>query len=220
MLICESYLLIYLERWKDRDTITITNPAGVCLVGAGIMDLILRGKLMIEGKKLITHDTSPTGIAFLDEILTMIKDSKKIRKLNRWVIGISGYHSLQRYNLIFQNLERQGIIKFQQIVSGRIFIKWKYEFTNPEVISSLLERIEKVFIETIDPEIELFCLLNLLRISRLFKISVSEEYRKTAKFRMEQLLQAGDYDPNHLEMIVKIKKAYRAAERDRYQSIV
>ena len=108
MLICESYLLIYLERWKDRDTITITNPAGVCLVGAGIMDLILRGKLMIEGKKLITHDTSPTGIAFLDEILTMIKDSKKIRKLNRWVIGISGYHSLQRYNLIFQNLERHG----------------------------------------------------------------------------------------------------------------
>lgn len=210
MLICESYLLVFLEKWKHRKSIAVGQENTVCLAGAGIMDLILRGKLMIERKRLKLIDTNPTGVEYLDEILAMIKDSKKIRKLNRWIILISNYRSIKCDSLVFKSLENQGILQFEK----RIFYKWRYNFIRPEVIQSLLQRIQNAFIDNLDPDIELLCLLSLLKITRLFKVCISKEYRNQVKYRMEQLLRFGNYDPSHLEMIVKTKKAIRNALRE------
>lgn len=210
MLIAESYLLVFLEKWKHRKSIAFGHEGTLCLAGAGIMNLYLRGKLILEGKRLKIIDTTPTGVEFLDEILTMIKDSKKIRKLNRWIILISNYRNIKCDSLVFKSLENQGILQFER----RILYKWRYNFIRPEVIQSLLQRIQNAFIDNLDPDIELLCLLSLLKITRLFKVCISKEYRNQVKYRMEQLLRFGNYDPSHLEMIVKTKKAIRNALRE------
>ena len=217
MLISESYLLVFLEKWKHEDSITPGSSESICLAGAWIMDLILREKLLIEGKKLRVIDTNSTGDEYLDEILTIIKDSKKIRKLNRWVDLLSRRHNFQNYNLVLKRLESQGILKFEEKVTARIFFKWKYDFIKPEVKQSLLEQIQKVFIDNLDPDTELLCLLSLLRISSLIKVCIPEEYRKVAKLRIKDLVRFGNYDPSHLEMILKIKKAYRSTLSSRSQ---
>jgi len=210
MLIAESYLLVFLEKRKHRKSIAFGHEGILCLAGAGIMDLYLRGKLVLEGKRLKIIDTTPTGVEFLDEILTMIKDSKKIRKLNRWIILISNYRNIKCDSLVFKSLENQGILQFER----RILYKWRYNFIRPEVIQSLLQRIQNAFIDNLDPDIELLCLLSLLKITRLFKVCISKEYRNQVKYRMEHLLRLGNYDPSHLEMIVKTKKAIRNALRE------
>jgi len=214
MLICESFLLLILEKWKHRNSIALGSYDSKCLPGAGIMDLILRENLLLEGKKLRVIDTNSTGDESLDEILAIIKDSKKIRKLYRWVERLSYYHSIQLYTLVFKSLESQGILKFEKRVTAKIFYKWRYDFTRPEVIQLLLERIQKVFSDNLDPDIELLCLLSLFKISKLIKVCISKEYRKIAKYRIEELVRVGNYDPSHLEMIVKTRRALRDAMRE------
>ncbi len=217
MLICENYLLVSLENWKHQDSITPGASESICLAGAWIMDLILREKLLIEGKKLRVIDTDSTGDEYIDEILTRIKDSKKIRKLKRWVDLLSRRHIFQNYTLALKRLESQSILKFEGKVTARIFYKFSYDFTKPEVKETLLEQIQKVFIDNLDPDTELLCLLSLLRISSLIKVCISKEYRKEAKNRIEDLGRSGNYDPNHLEMISKIKKAYNSTLSSRRQ---
>jgi hypothetical protein len=212
MLICESYLLIYLEKWKHKKSIALGQDGIFCLAGAGIMDLILREKLMLDGKRIKLIDTNPTGVAFLDEILTMVKESKKVRKLYGWIIRIGGKHYVDRINLVFKSLENQGILQFEWRVAAKIFYKWNYNFIKPELIQSLLQQVQNAFIDSgIEPEIELLCLLNLLRQSRLFSMCISKEYRNLVKHRMEQLLLFGNYDPSHIELIKLVKKAIKSA---------
>lgn len=217
MLISESYLLVFLEKWKHEDSITPGSSESICLAGAWIMDLILREKLLIEGKNLRVIDTNSTGDEYLDEILTIIKDSKKIRKLKRWVDLLSKRHNFQNYTLVLKRLESQGILKFEARVTAKIFYKWTYDFIKPEVKQSLLEQIQKVFTDNLDPDTELLCLLSLLRISRLIKFCISKEDREVAKYRIEDLVRSGNYDPSHLEMILKIKKAYNSTLSSRSQ---
>ena len=216
MLISENYLLVSLENWKRQDSITPGASESICLAGAWIMDLILREKLLIEGKQLRVVDTNSTGDEYLDEILTILKDSKKMRKLKRWVDLLSRRHIFQNYTVALKRLESQGILKFEGKVTARIFYKFSYNYTKPEVKQSLLEQIQKVLINNVDPDSELLCLLSLIRFSSLYKVCIPKEYSKAAKLRIEDLLRSGNYDPSLLEMISKIKKAYRSTLSSRY----
>ncbi|MBY8989037.1 MAG: GPP34 family phosphoprotein [Candidatus Lokiarchaeota archaeon] len=208
--------MVSLENWKRQDSITPGASESICLAGAWIMDLILREKLLIEGKQLRVVDTNSTGDEYLDEILTILKDSKKMRKLKRWVDLLSRRHIFQNYTVALKRLESQGILKFEGKVTARIFYKFSYNYTKPEVKQSLLEQIQKVLINNVDPDSELLCLLSLIRFSSLYKVCIPKEYSKAAKLRIEDLLRSGNYDPSLLEMISKIKKAYRSTLSSRY----
>ena len=101
-----------------------------------------------------------------------------------------------------------------------MFQSLKLDAGNGEAVKNLAEfltaqfkaigqKIEKkkVVIDNLDPDIELLCLLSLLKVSRLIKVYISKEYRKQAKNRIDELLHYGSYDPNHLEMILSVIKA-------------
>lgn len=220
MLICENFLLIFLEKWKHRKSVSFNTYATACLAGAGIMDLVLKNKLLIEVNKLQVIDSSSTGDLYLDEILTMIKESKKTHSIHYWISSISGQHHVQRYTLIFKSLEGQRILQFDRGVKAKIFYSFKYNFIQPEVIYSLLEQIQGVFSTDLDPDIDILCLIPLIQLSRLIKVCVSKTYLKTVKYRIEQLLRFGNYDSIYLEMISIIRKACKATISDAYQSII
>jgi hypothetical protein len=211
MLISESFALVYLDKWKERKSISFNRSETLCLAGAGIMDLYLRGKLSLEKKRLEVVDANPTGVEFLDEILTIIKDFKKIWKLKRWIIHFANYRNIQCDSLVFKSLENQGIIQCEKNVKAGIFVKWKYNIIKPDVIQALLHQIQNAFIENQEPDVEFLCLLKLLQIERLFNFSISKEYRSLVKNRLEHFLRYGNYDPIQLEMISRIKKTIKDA---------
>lgn len=210
MLISENFLLVFLEKLKHKDSIAPMSPDNICLAGAWIMDLILRGKLSIEGKSLLVINTSSTGDEYLDEIFAIIKDSKRKHKLNRWVDLLSSKYNKQIHSSALKRLQSQGILTFKENIVAKIFYKWDYILARPEIVQSLLEQIQKVFIENIDPNIELLCLLSLLRLNKSIKVCIAKEYRKYAKYRYEELIHSDKYEPNHIEMILKIKKAFKS----------
>ncbi|MFW9946512.1 MAG: GPP34 family phosphoprotein [Candidatus Odinarchaeota archaeon] len=213
MLISESYFLITLDESKGKNYLRAGIAKDECFAGAWIMDLILRGKLEIEGKKLRVIDTTSTGDEYLDEVLNILYDTKMTHKTRYWVRILSFTHKITIYDLILKRLESQGVLKFEKESYLKIFKRWGYFFLQPEVKQSLLEQIRNVIINNLDPDINLLCLLSLLPISRLIKVYIPKEYRKVAKYRIDQLIRFGKYDPKHLEMIKSIKKAIKDALR-------
>ena len=211
MLICESYLLITLDESKGKHYVRQGIAKDECFSAAWIMDLIFRGKLAIEGKKLKVIDTNSTGDEYLDDILNVLKGSKMIHKIRYWIRILSSQQKMKLYDLTLKRLESQGVLKFEKESFLKIFKKWGYFFIQPEVKQSLVEQIRNVIINNLDPDIYLLCLLNLLKISRLIKVYIPKEYRKVAKYRIEELIRFGKYNPKHLEMIVSIKKAIKDA---------
>lgn len=211
MLICENFLLVFLQKWEHRGFAALTSQGTYCLMGAGILDLYFRGKLILEGKKLIVIDPNPTGVDFLDEILTKIKESKKIRKMSSWLYTLSGRNITERKNLILKSLENQGILQYERRVHIKIFENYRYNFLKPEVVQSLMKRIENAFIDSPDPDIAFLCLIYLLKIARVYNVCISKEYRSRIYQRMQTLLSHGNYDPTHLEMLKRIKKDIKNA---------
>ena len=211
MLISVSYFLITLDESKGKHYLRAGVARDECFAAAWLMDLILRGKLAIEKKKLKVIDSNSTGDEYLDEILNILKDSKMIHKIRYWIRILSFQQKMKIYDLILKRLESQGILKFEKESFLKIFKKWGYFFLQPEVKQSLLEQIRNVFINNLDPDIHLLCLLSLLKISRLIRVYIPKEYRKVAKYRIDQLIRFGKYDPRHLEMIIRMKKAIKDA---------
>lgn len=211
MLICESYLLITLDESKGKNYLRAGIAKDECFAGAWIMDLFLRRKVSIEGKKLSVIDINSTGDKYLDEILSILNNSKMTHKTRYWIRILSFQHKITIYDLILKRLESQGVLKFEKESFLKIFKRWGYFFLQPEVKQSLLEQIRNVIINNLDPDINLLCLLSLLKISRLIKVYIPKEYRKVAKYRIDELIRFGTYDPKHLEMIVSIRKAIKDA---------
>ena len=211
MLISESYLLITLDETEGKHYVRQGIAKDECFAGAWIMDLIFRGKLAIERKKLKVIDTNSTGDEYLDDILNVLKGSKMIHKIRYWIRILSSQQKMKLYDLTLKRLESQGVLKFEKEPFLKIFKRWGYFFIQPEVKKSLVEQIRNVIINNLDPDIYLLCLLNFLRISRLIRVYIPKEYRKKAKYRIIELIRFGKYNPKHLEMIVSIKKAIKDA---------
>lgn len=209
MLISENYLLMTLEETEEKNYVRSGVARNECLAGALIMDLIFKGKLSVEGKKLKIIDTSPTGDELLDEILTIFKESTMVHKIRYWVGVFSITYKLKIKELILRRLDNENILKFEKKSISRIFVKFGYTFIRPEVRSSLIEQIRKIFIDNLEPDIYLLCLLMLLKISRLIRVHIPKEFRKFAGYHIDELILYGKYDPKYLEMISSIKKAIK-----------
>jgi hypothetical protein len=85
----EDLLLAVLN--DNRGTIV---PAAVprvqhSLAGAVIMDLILRGRLTMNGRALVVSDTTSTGDDLLDQAPGRIASARRVRSVQHWMWKLS-----------------------------------------------------------------------------------------------------------------------------------
>lgn len=205
MLICDNYLLLILDESKGSYYTRTAMVKDLCLAGAVLMDLILRKKILIEKKKIIVIDVNRTGDKYLDEILRILNNSKKVRSLKSWIDILSRKYTL--WHIILKRLENQGILKIKEKSFLKVFRKISFSFpVQPELKLALLEQINKVVVDKFEPYIELLCLLSLLKFGKIIKMYTSKENRKLVSYRIDELIRFGKYDPRHVEMILLISK--------------
>ncbi|MFX0032090.1 MAG: GPP34 family phosphoprotein [Candidatus Hodarchaeota archaeon] len=214
MLICENYLLMILDESKGSYYVKTAIVKELCLAGAVLMDLILRKKILIEKKYVRVIDVNTTGDEYLDEILGVLDSSKKLRKVKSWIDFLSRKYVF--WHVFLKRLENQGILKIKEKSFLKVFRKTSFSFpVLPEVKLSLMKQIHKVLVENVEPDIELLCLISLLRFGRIINMYVSKGDRGLAKFRINALIQNQKNDPEHVEMILKIEKAIKSVTADR-----
>jgi hypothetical protein len=109
MLISEMYILMLLDGCKGKIFSRGRATKDLGLAGAMILDLYLRGRLSIYGKKSRILDYDTSGYPYLDKILVFLYRSKRPLKLKTWINRVSHFYGkFSQY--IFQRLENQGIL--------------------------------------------------------------------------------------------------------------
>ncbi len=199
MLISEMILLMFLDESKGKIYSRGRTTKDLGLAGAMILDLYLKGKVSIYGKKLKILNYCHSGLPYVDKILVFLYRSKRPLKLRSWLNKISQFY--KKSSLYFyQRLESHGII-----IGG--FKARRFYLTEPEVKYSLLEKVKNVVINNMNPDIELLCLLSLMKACRLIKVYFMRKYRKYVKRRIKELLHSSYYSSETREMILGVIKA-------------
>ena len=208
MLVSRNYLLMILDEEKGKIYSRASAAKDLGLIGAMMMDLYLRGKILIERKKIRVIDPTSTGDEFLDDMLEILKSSKKIRKLNRWIDRISRSYKTYYY-AFFKRLEKQEILKIEVKKTFKIFETKRFYLQRPEVKMVILEQIQNVIVNNLSPSIDLLCLLSLLEVSGLIKVYIAKEYRKQVRMHIEELIYSENLNPRDQDMIISITKAIK-----------
>ena len=124
-----------------------------------------------------------------------------------WLNKISHFYK-KLFQGIFQQLENEGILIGD-------FKARRFYLAKPEIKDSLLEQINNVIINNINPGIELLCLLGLMKECALIKVYFLKKYRKDVERRIKELLYSPYYAPETREMIFIVIKAIRDIIRAR-----
>ncbi len=83
----EELLLLALD--DEKGVIIDKTSVKYGLIGAILMDLALRNKIDADLENLMVVDTSPTGDAILDEVLTKIAQSSTDKAVRYWIVNLS-----------------------------------------------------------------------------------------------------------------------------------
>ncbi|MFX1574996.1 MAG: GPP34 family phosphoprotein [Promethearchaeota archaeon] len=208
MLVSRNYLLMILDEEKGKLYSRASAAKDLGLIGAMLMDLYLRGKILVERKKIRVIDPTPTGDELLDDVLEILDRSKKIRKLNRWLGWISRRYKTYYY-AFFKRLEKQEILKIKVKKTFKIFESKRFYLQRAEVKLVILEQIQNAIVNNLSPSIDLLCLLSLLEVSGLIKVYIAKEFRKQFRIRINELIYSGNLNPRDQEMIISITKAIK-----------
>ena len=105
----ELFVLTIYER-KNSILPSPVQAVPYMIIGAMLVDLISAGKLhLVEDKKIMLAEASPTGQRYLDAILETIQISGKSKKLTYWMTTFANrYKRLQR--MLLQNLVQNGLV--------------------------------------------------------------------------------------------------------------
>src|SRR5699024_2769519 len=101
----------------EKGTAKVTSSVQYGLSGAAIAELLYKGKLAIEKKKVIVKDDSLTDISFFNTIIEEIKEAKA-KKVEHWI----RYFSSKKERLIdplYLSLEK-GILKEEEKTNFQI----------------------------------------------------------------------------------------------------
>jgi len=201
MLLAEKVLLFLINEKKNKLYSTFRGGNGRFTCGgltiACLLDLYLKKKISFEksGKRRIIInliDDSSTGDSYLDTLIAEIKAYKKERYFSKIRFKLSNlkrrnWRFYDVINMFLERLDKQGIIKHEKDVAAYgggsdIIIK-------PEVKKEIRDNIRAIVLENKDPDLEMLCLLTLIRGFRLFVIAFTWEHNKEAKKRIRELLE-------------------------------
>ena len=156
--------------------------------GAIIMDLVLKDKISFSRRNLGIEilNLDSTNDVILDKMLDLINTDRE----NKTLLDICA-RFMKRSNksdfrdIIISQLESLGSIKYL----GKNRLKRRFQVTEPELKTKILNEIISLLIEKQKPTTELMLLLSLLRIQSNFSKIIPKKLRQIAEKRILKLVR-------------------------------
>lgn len=159
------------------------------LSGSVIMELSLRDKIDLRGKEVIIKGSGRTGDDLLDSQLELIRQSKKVRKIDYWIDKIGGKESDIIENSIAK-LVKSGILRKEEKKYLWVFTSKKYPTSNPTIENQLRRRLLDVLEKNAEPSLNEIMLISLVDACSLnvevFGKEKAKKYDKKIKSIIEQ----------------------------------
>jgi hypothetical protein len=173
----EEFLLIALDDDKGAFVIDSTR-LHYGFAGAVLLELALRNKIDIDGDYLHLKNTDKEPEEVLNKALSLIKESKKTRKVKDWLGTLAGKaHELKADTL--QRLIERGVLRKEEHKILWIIPNNKYPTSNSNPENKVRERLDSVILHGAKSEPRDVMLLSLINVSDLTK----EAFRDQADYK-------------------------------------
>lgn len=107
----EKFLLLAQHPIKGRFVISDMH-INYGIVGAALMEMSINDQIKIENNKLILNSTKKSDDPIISDISTIIKNSRKIRKISYWITKLA--RKSRKYRLIvLTDLEKKRCIRIE-----------------------------------------------------------------------------------------------------------
>ena len=177
------------------------------IAGLAIIALIQKGRISLEGEKVIVRDGTSTGNRIVDDVFAVINKAKAAKKLGSWIAtGIPwGVKGLEK-RVIF-NLEDSGTIRIDEGRFLGLFPTKRYMVTNEAEKEKITERMKAALLgepTTVDKDAAI--LVTLGYSCGFIQKYLSPEEKKAVKVKWKPIVKFTYFDFEN-EAIVKTIKA-------------
>jgi Golgi phosphoprotein 3 len=206
----EALFLLALDDERGTVGMNASNTLGYGLAGATLLELLLRGRLSIEGKKVAIADGTPTGDDIIDDALSEIAASRRARDAQHWVGHLQRRIPHHRDRLLARLVAR-GILQHEEDHILGIIPRQRYPQADGTAEAELRTRLRAVALEGAAPDGFTAPLLGLIQACRLEGVLFKREERKRAKERIKEIVRGDVVGKAVADAIASVEAGVTAA---------
>lgn len=208
--LAEDVLLLALNDEKGTVLMTASVALPYALAGAIIVKLIEAGSVRIEDKELVAAPRGSARDEILDEILGMIRSSKRTRSLNHWVgkIGRSGGKIKEK---LLARLVDKRILGREEHRLLWVFPTKRYPQIDPRPEYGIRERVRSAIRGMTLPDERTAALISLIHASDLIGEIFEKGERRDAKRRAKEIAKSQPVGSAVAHAVEAVKVAVIAA---------
>jgi hypothetical protein len=208
--LAEELLLLSLR--DDKGTVLCSASMGLPfgLAGAVLMELALKEKIRVEGKKLVAATTGDTGDAILDECLAELRTAAKPKTVQSWISRLGDRKSIRQAFL--DRLVQKNILRREEHRILWVFPAERFPTSNPLEELEVRRRLRKAAFTATSPEARTRYLVSLVRACDLVgEVFPDRDERKNAKQRFAELAKEEMFGKAVADQVAAVMAACVAA---------
>ncbi|MGW9450645.1 GOLPH3/VPS74 family protein [Streptomyces sp. NPDC055632] len=163
------------------------QSAAWAVAGGILLDLVLAGRVTVDGGRLRVADKMPTGVPLLDERLRQITEwaGRKSRapKVTEWLT--KDYHKAVKATS--DSLHGRGLVRAEQRRVLGIFPVTRYPEADGSVERELGDRLRAVVLDGAAPDARTAGLVALVHGAKLHRVAFPDVPRKEIAPRLEEI---------------------------------
>ena len=163
------------------------------LAGAALMELAAMKKVDVQDSHVQLRDKTPVNNPILDEVIALLANSKKPRKLNHWIETLSQKSEKWKPYLLKSLIQKRILVEKRKRFLGIISYK-RYPMVNPSYENEIKARLQRVVLQNTTPKEDELMLIGLIHSCQLEgELFKDRHQRKEARKKMEELSAHNQY---------------------------
>lgn len=200
----EEYALLALDDESGKIPFSLSETALHGLAGALLLELALRGRLRLSGRRVDVVEGPPARDPLLNEVLHELRWARKSRTVRQWVEKLARRRSWRR---VVGGLARARILDERSHRVLGLFPARRYPTRTPQVEDEVRGRLRRVAVEGAAPDARTACLLVLVHATGLATRVFSRPERRRARERARALAQHSEWAGRVAKAIDDVKVA-------------
>ncbi|MFK5857299.1 MAG: GPP34 family phosphoprotein [Bacteroidota bacterium] len=193
--------LILIQNPEKSNYLISDQMRNIGLIGSILIDLVNEKSIDIENGKIVAKKTKTSLSASHNQILDLISQSKRNRKIKTWISKFS-WRSRQYQKQIFEQLEKKRLIRIEH----KIFLFFKYYKTrliDRRTREQIIKEIRDVIFNNKQIDNDNAAILGLIQACKMHKVVCNDKKEiKVCKLKMKEIIK-NDSISQGVEKVIK-----------------
>jgi Golgi phosphoprotein 3 len=180
--------LVLLALHDEKGTLRSREALRFALAGAAFLELVRLERIGPSGKHLVLRSSSPTGDPLLDEVLAVMKATRRPKDIKGWIKRLPG--KVKRIDRrVIERLVLRGILTQTEAKVLWVFPVSRYPERDPGPERKLRERLRRIVLQGSQPTSQEVELLGLVEACKLTGQLFARGERREARKRLKKIVR-------------------------------